>query len=108
MKVFAVGTSCTWFKRNNTSFIIDDKILFDTPAGSYKDIIKQIATAVNGAQNVKGGVYRLGAFSIDWRWSFGEKTAASANGRKCGETISQNTGATFGADTKVQLHTCCR
>lgn len=42
MKVFAVGTSCTWFKRNNTSFIIDDKILFDTPAGSYKDIIKQI------------------------------------------------------------------
>mgnify|MGYP006974660349 CR=1 FL=1 len=23
MKVFAVGTSCTWFKRNNTSFIID-------------------------------------------------------------------------------------
>lgn len=65
-----------------------------------KDIINQIATAVNGAQNVKGGVYRLGAFSIDWRWSFGEKTAASANGRKCGETISQNTGATFGADTK--------
>ena len=42
MKVFAVGTSCTWFERNNTSFIIDDKILFDTPSGSYKDIIKQI------------------------------------------------------------------
>lgn len=42
MKVFAVGTSCTWFKRNSTSFIIDDKILFDTPAGSYKDIIKLI------------------------------------------------------------------
>lgn len=42
MKVFAVGTSCTWFKRNNTSFIIDDKILFDTPSGSYKDIVKQI------------------------------------------------------------------
>lgn len=42
MKVYAVGTSCTWFKRNNTSFIIDDKILFDTPSGSYKDIIKKI------------------------------------------------------------------
>ena len=42
MKVFAVGTSCTWFKRNNTSFIIDDKILFDTPSGSYKDIIKKV------------------------------------------------------------------
>ena len=42
MKVFAVGTSCTWFERNNTSFIIDDKILFDTPSGSYKDILKRI------------------------------------------------------------------
>ena len=42
MKVFAVGTGCTWFERNNTSFIIDDKILFDTPSGSYKDIIKHI------------------------------------------------------------------
>ena len=40
MKVFAVGTGCTWFARNNTSFIIDDRILFDTPSGSYKDIIK--------------------------------------------------------------------
>ena len=42
MKVFAVGTGCTWFARNNTSFIIDDRILFDTPSGSYKDIIKTI------------------------------------------------------------------
>ena len=42
MKVYAVGTGCTWFQRNNTSFIIDDKILFDTPSGSYKDIIKKI------------------------------------------------------------------
>ena len=42
MKVFAVGTGCTWFKRNNTSFIIDEKVLFDTPSGSYKDIIKKI------------------------------------------------------------------
>ena len=42
MKVFAVGTSCTWFERNNTSFIIDDKILIDTPSGSYKDIVKRI------------------------------------------------------------------
>ena len=42
MKVYAVGTSCTWFERNNTSFIIDDKIVFDTPAGSYKDILKKV------------------------------------------------------------------
>lgn len=42
MKVYAVGTSCTWFERNNTSFILDDEILFDTPDGSYKEIIKQL------------------------------------------------------------------
>lgn len=42
MKVFAVGTGCTWFQRNNTSFIIDERILFDTPSGSYKDIIRKI------------------------------------------------------------------
>ena len=39
-------------------------------------------------------------FSIDWRWSFGEKTAASADGRLSGETLSQNTSASFGADTE--------
>lgn len=42
MKVFAVGTGCTWFERNNTSFILDDTILFDTPNGSYKEIIKKL------------------------------------------------------------------
>lgn len=36
MKVKVLGTSCTWFKRNNTSFILDDKIVFDVPFGNYK------------------------------------------------------------------------
>lgn len=39
MKVTVVGTSCTWFKRKNTSFLIDDDIVFDVPEGAYKDII---------------------------------------------------------------------
>ena len=42
MKVFVVGNGCTWFSRNNTSFVLDEKIIFDTPSGSYKDIIKNI------------------------------------------------------------------
>ena len=42
MKVYLVGTSCTWFKRNNTSFILDDKILFDMPDGSYKEVIRKM------------------------------------------------------------------
>jgi formate C-acetyltransferase len=40
----------------------------------------------------------LGLFSIDWRWEFGAHTAASADGRRCGEPISQNASATFGGD----------
>lgn len=60
--------------------------------------VSLLAKTVNGQPNAKGGVYRLGLFSIDWRWSFGEKTAASADGRLAGEPISQNTGASFGAD----------
>ena len=61
-------------------------------------IINTLARFVNGKPNAKGGVWRLGTFSIDWRWEFGEHTHASANGRKSGETLSQNTSATFGAD----------
>lgn len=63
-----------------------------------KDIVDVLSGAVSGKPNVKGGIYRLGLFSIDWRWEFGRKTAASADGRKAGETLSQNTSATFGAD----------
>ncbi len=40
MKVNVVGTSCTWFKRKNTSFVIDENIVFDMPEGSYKDVLE--------------------------------------------------------------------
>lgn len=63
-----------------------------------KDIVDTLAQAISGKPNVKGGKYRLGLFSINWRWELGEKTAASADGRFCGQPLSQNTSATFGAD----------
>lgn len=63
-----------------------------------KSIVDKLSETINGKPNVKGGKYRLGLFSIDWRWEFGNKTAASANGRLSGETLSQNTSASFGAD----------
>ncbi|MDY4976812.1 MAG: pyruvate formate lyase family protein [Clostridia bacterium] len=63
-----------------------------------KIIVKKLAKTISGKANAKGGVYRLGLFSIDWRWEMGEKTAASADGRLCGETLSQNTSASFGTD----------
>lgn len=61
-------------------------------------ITQDMAEFVNQKPNVKGGVYRLGLLSINWRWEFGEKTGASADGRLAGETLSQNISATFGAD----------
>ena len=63
-----------------------------------KRIVDVLSDAVSYKPNAKGGKWRLGLFSIDWRWSFGQKTAASADGRRCGETLSQNTSASFGAD----------
>lgn len=41
MKVKVFGTSCSWFKRNNTSFLIDDDIVFDVPSGAYKYISRE-------------------------------------------------------------------
>ena len=61
-------------------------------------IAEDMGRFVNKKPNVKGGIYRLGLISIDWRWEFGEKTGASADGRHAGETLSQNISATFGAD----------
>ena len=63
-----------------------------------KNIADKLSDTISGRPNVKGGQYRLGLFSIDWRWAFGKKTAASADGRVSGETLSQNTSAVFGAD----------
>lgn len=63
-----------------------------------KRTVDALAAAVSRKPNAKGGKWRLGLFSIDWRWELGEKTAASANGRLCKETLSQNTSASFGAD----------
>lgn len=62
------------------------------------DIVKTLADEVSGKPNSKGGKFRLGLFSINWRWDLGEMTAASADGRKNKETLSQNSSATFGAD----------
>ncbi len=60
--------------------------------------LDRLAKNINGRPNAKGGVYRLGAFTVDWRFAFGEKTAASADGRLAGETLSKNICATLGCD----------
>jgi len=61
-------------------------------------MVQDLSDRINGVPNAKGGVWRLGLFSIDWRLDFGRHTAASADGRHSGTPLSQNTGASFGAD----------
>lgn len=62
------------------------------------DLVSRLSDMVNNVPNAKGGVYRLGTFSIDWRLVFGRCMSASADGRLSGEPISQNATAVFGAD----------
>ncbi len=62
------------------------------------DMVNHISTYINNVPNVKGGVYRMGIISIHWRVEWGKYTAASADGRFNGQTLSQNASATFGMD----------
>lgn len=66
--------------------------------GIARLIMDAIYPEVCGKPNKKGGTYRLGTFSIDWRWEFGKMTGASADGRYAGEPLSQNASASFGSD----------
>lgn len=57
-----------------------------------------LAQEVNGKANGRGGVFRLGAFSIDWRMGFGKLLSATPDGRLAGEPTSKNMCASVGMD----------
>ncbi len=63
-------------------------------------IVRKSAAYINGRKNARGGVWRLGAFSIDWRIDYGKATAASADGRYEGAPLSKNLSASIGADIR--------
>ena len=62
------------------------------------EIIAALSAAVTGKPNAKGGVFRLGAFSIDWYFRHGENAAATPDGRHAGDPVSKNMGASLGCD----------
>lgn len=64
------------------------------------DIISYMSCLINGKPNGRGGVFRLGVFSIDWRIFFGEGTWATPDGRMAGEQLSKNIDAAVGQDRK--------
>ena len=53
---------------------------------------------INGRKNNRGGVFRGGTFSIDWRMEFGKRTGATPDGRKSGEPLSKNICACTACD----------
>lgn len=63
-----------------------------------RGIFETLDKAITGKPNEKGGIYRFGTFSIDWRIRHGKMTAASADGRHKGEMLSLNSGASVGCD----------
>jgi formate C-acetyltransferase len=60
-------------------------------------LVRLLSDEINNKPNTKGGVYCMGAFSITYRWGMGQATGATADGRRAGETLSLNTGASFGS-----------
>jgi formate C-acetyltransferase len=62
------------------------------------DLLNFSSEYINNVPNARGGVFRLGAFSIDWREAFGKVTAATADGRSKGEYLSKNLSASVAED----------
>ena len=63
-----------------------------------KELVDLAAGLVNGRENGRGGVFRWGQFSVNIRSIFGEKCAATPDGRYFGEALSKNAVASIGQD----------
>ena len=63
-----------------------------------KDVTDYIASICLGKPNGRGGVFKPALFSIDRCFTLGKLTAATPDGRLCGEPFSKNLSATVGMD----------
>lgn len=62
------------------------------------DLYSRFSAFINGRRNGRGGVFRCGMFSVDWRFPLGETTGATPDGRRTGEPLSKNLAASAGQD----------
>ena len=62
------------------------------------DLVDYLSQKINNKENGRGGVYRLGLFSIDWIFESSAKLGATPDGRLCGEPVSKNLCASIGMD----------
>ncbi len=66
--------------------------------GLVSELTQFISSTINGRPNGRGGVFRCGMFSIDWRIPFGKRVGATPDGRRAGEALSKNLSACVGKD----------
>lgn len=71
----------------------------DDEVDSYARIsLERLADRINGRPNAKGGVYRLGAFTVDWRFHLARRLRRAPTeglrGRPCPRISARPWGAT--------------
>lgn len=66
--------------------------------GMAIELFEHFADSVNNMPNGRGGVFRCGMFSVDWRFWMGAACGATPDGRMSGEPLSKNTAAVIGQD----------
>ncbi len=62
------------------------------------DLSAFTADIINGYPNGRGGVFRCGMFSVDYRYYYGSGLGATPDGRLAGEPLSKNFCACIGKD----------
>jgi formate C-acetyltransferase len=60
--------------------------------------VELLSDLINGRENGRGGVFRLGLFSIDWIFEAGKRIGAAPDGRLAGEPVSKNLSTVIGMD----------
>ena len=63
-----------------------------------KKTVDTLSDMINGRENGRGGVFRLGMFSINWIFESGKKLGATPDGRLTGEPVSKNLSTVLGMD----------
>lgn len=81
--------------KNNCEKYGNGQRFADSIATEFADYIAEIT---NNRKNGREGVFKAALFSIDTCFRFGKNTMATPDGRRHGDPISKNLGASFGMD----------
>ncbi|MFW9970207.1 MAG: glycyl radical protein [Candidatus Odinarchaeota archaeon] len=64
------------------------------------DIVREYCNEISKYKNFRGGIFNPGVYSTSFHIAFGSWTAASADGRKSRDVLSNGVGPTHGRDKK--------